>query len=119
LSQTLTYLGRKGILTTANGLMVAYFSGIEASQGQPANAFQFDNKFIDDLLMPVSANSGFLGVDLLLTSIWPTDVEKHSLNQLTGTQPNSSKSISRLASGLRPRYHFAGQGIHYERSPYR
>ena len=37
----------------------------------PSNSI---NKSIDDLLMPISANSGFLGVDLLLTSIWPADV---------------------------------------------
>lgn len=118
-SPSLTYLGKKGILTTANGLTIGYFSGIEAAADQKqVNAFQFDQESVDDLLLPVSANSGFIGVDILLTSIWPADVWKYSTNQPT-EQPNGSKLISRLASGLRPRYHFAGQGNHYERSPYR
>ena len=30
-----------------------------------------------------------------------------------------SKLLSRLATGLKPRYHFAGLGCHYERTPYR
>uniref|UniRef100_A0A183BJU8 CwfJ_C_1 domain-containing protein n=1 Tax=Globodera pallida TaxID=36090 RepID=A0A183BJU8_GLOPA len=125
LSQSLTFLGRKGILTTANGLSVAYFSGIEAKsdndqhqqQGE-TKAFEFNQKSVDDLLSPISANSGFLGVDLLLTSVWPTDVWTHSTNQ-PASQPEGSKLVARLAAGLRPRYHFAGRGIHYERSPYR
>ncbi|KAL3083089.1 hypothetical protein niasHS_010891 [Heterodera schachtii] len=122
LSQSLTFLGKKGILTTASGISVAYFSGIEESHGGhqqgETKPFEFDQKAVDDLLLPLSANSGFLGVDLLLTSVWPADVWKHSSNQPT-SPPNGSKLISRLAAGLKPRYHFAGHGGHYERSPYR
>lgn len=116
-SPSLTYLGKKGILNSASGLSIGYLSGIEAG-ANGANAFQFDEKTIDDLLMPVRASSGFLGLDILLTSMWPSDVWKHSQNQ-PPEEVEGSKSISRLAAGLKPRYHFAGRGCHYERSPYR
>lgn len=39
-----------------------------------------------------------------------------------GVDPDrcGSKSVSRLAENLKPRYHFAGrEGVHYERAPYR
>uniref|UniRef100_A0A915NHI0 CWF19-like protein 1 n=1 Tax=Meloidogyne floridensis TaxID=298350 RepID=A0A915NHI0_9BILA len=117
-SQSLTYLGKKGTLMTANGLLIGYFSGIEApaifSPLLKTLPFQFDTRSIDDLLTPLAASSGFMGVDILLTSIWPANVWLHSTNQPSIEPSNTSKLLARLASGLRPRYHFAGQGIHYE-----
>lgn len=117
LTENLTYLGRKGILTTATGLTIAYISGIESTSDE-AREFEFDEKMVDDLLLPVRSQSGFLGVDILLTSIWPASVAKFSPN-VPMRPVDGSKMLSRLATGLKPRYHFAGQGCHYERTPYR
>uniref|UniRef100_A0A0N5AXC5 CwfJ_C_1 domain-containing protein n=1 Tax=Syphacia muris TaxID=451379 RepID=A0A0N5AXC5_9BILA len=114
-SSNLTYLGKKGVLNSATGLQIAYLSGIE---GTKANAFQFDANIVDECMIPVKAQSGFLGVDILLTSMWPADVAKHSPNQPT-RPTDGSRLISKLAAGLKPRYHFAGLGSHYERTPYR
>lgn len=72
-SSNLTYLGRKGILNTASGLSVGYLSGIECLSDLP-RAFEFSEESTNDLLFPVRANSGFQGLDVLLTSIWPADV---------------------------------------------
>ncbi|KAI6237279.1 hypothetical protein M3Y95_00248400 [Aphelenchoides besseyi] len=115
LTPSLTYLGQKGILYTADGLTIGYCSGVD---GKTSSSFQFAEDDIDDMLLPIRTQSGFLGVDILLTSLWPSDVAKHSINQPTVEQ-SGSKSISRLAAGLKPRYHFAGSGSHFERSPYR
>ncbi|VDM46490.1 unnamed protein product [Toxocara canis] len=114
-SSNLTYMGKKGILSTTTGLQIAYLSGIEGSQSA---SFQFSKTTVDELLLPVTVGSGFLGVDLLVTSMWPSQVWKHSLNQ-PSREVNGSRLISKLAAGLKPRYHFAGMGIHYERTPYR
>ncbi|CAD5231905.1 unnamed protein product [Bursaphelenchus xylophilus] len=114
-SPNLTFLGRRGILHAASGLTICYLSGIE---GKSANPFQFVEDDIDDLLLPVRTQSGFLGIDVLLTSVWPSSVAKHSINQ-PNAENEGSKHISRLAAALKPRYHFAGMGPHYERSPYR
>ena len=70
------------------------------------------------MLVPVKTQSGFLGVDILLTSVWPAEVWKHAHNT-PSTEIQGSPLISRLAAGLKPRYHFAGMGVHYERQPYR
>ncbi|KAI1719608.1 g-patch domain-containing protein [Ditylenchus destructor] len=134
LSSSLTYLGRKGILNTATGLTIGYLSGIE-SDSSTLNPFQFNGQTVDDLFMPVRANTGFLGLvncfirmiifslipfqDILLTSMWPTDVWKHSTNQ-PKEEVQGSPQLARLAAGLKPRYHMAGLGqLHYERTPYR
>ncbi|CAD5224474.1 unnamed protein product [Bursaphelenchus okinawaensis] len=114
-SPNLTFLGRRGILHAASGLTIGYLSGIE---GNTSNPFQFIEDDVDDLLLPIRTQSGFLGIDVLVTSVWPHDVAKHSINQ-PGKENIGSKQVSRLAAALKPRYHFAGMGSHYERSPYR
>ncbi|MFH4981643.1 hypothetical protein AB6A40_008352 [Gnathostoma spinigerum] len=114
-SPNLTYLGKKGILSLTSGLQIAYLSGIEGSK---ENKIMFDSNTVQKLLISVKASSGFLGVDLLLTSVWPAEVWKHSPNQ-PSKMVDGSVLVSKLAAGLKPRYHFAGLGTHYERSPYR
>ncbi|CAI4231518.1 unnamed protein product [Auanema sp. JU1783] len=114
-SSSLTFLGKRGILNTASGLQIAYLSGVEGREGLN---YQFSKSEVQDLLIPVKTQSGFLGVDILLTSVWPEGVATHAHN--TPSKPvEGSKLISRLATALKPRYHFAGNGIHYERQPYR
>ncbi|RCN25734.1 hypothetical protein ANCCAN_28551, partial [Ancylostoma caninum] len=101
-SSTLTYLGKRGILNTASGLQIAYLSGVE---GPTSSNFQFNEDDIEELLMPVRNQAGFLGVDVLVTSMWPAEA--------------CPSQIYLFFTGLKPRYHFAGTGIHYERQPYR
>ncbi|CAB3396929.1 unnamed protein product [Caenorhabditis bovis] len=114
-SSNLTYLGRKGMLSTASGLQIAYLSGVEGSSKED---YQFDKSDIEELLIPLGTQAGFSGVDVLLTSIWPAEVWRHSHNQPSKPPPGSIL-ISKLAANLKPRYHFAGNSVHYERQPYR
>ncbi|KAK6053841.1 g-patch domain protein [Cooperia oncophora] len=88
-SSSVTYLGKRGILNTASGLQVAYLSGVE---GPSSNSYQFNEEDVEELLIPVRTQAGFLGVDVLVTSMWPAEVK-------------GSRLISRLASGLKPRNH--------------
>jgi hypothetical protein len=111
----LTYLGKRGILYSAWGISVAYLSGIE---GKTSNAFQFNEDDLQDIMVPLRSKPEFAGVDILLTSEWPTDAEKHSINQ-PSTIVSGSRLISRLAAGLKPRYHFSAGSGHFERTPYR
>ncbi|WKY09419.1 hypothetical protein Q1695_002076 [Nippostrongylus brasiliensis] len=114
-SSSVTYLGKRGILNTASGLQIAYLSGVESST---SNRFRFSEEDVEELLVPVRTQSGFLGVDVLLTSMWPAEVWKHAHNT-PSVEIAGSRLLSRLAAGLKPRYHFAGKGVHYERQPYR
>ncbi|VDN94025.1 unnamed protein product [Brugia pahangi] len=115
----LTYLGKRGILNTTGGLQVAYLSGVEGTQGLP---YQFNQKDVNELLTFVKASTGYLGLDLLLTSMWPAGVPFH-ISKFSTNCPKKdvegSCILSQLAAGLKPRYHFAGMGTHYERTPYR
>ena len=45
-------------------------------------------------------------------------VSKHAHNT-PSREIEGSTLLSRLAAAIKPRYHFAGMGIHYERQPYR
>lgn len=100
---------------SAWGISIGYLSGVE---GKTSNIFQFSNEDLDDVMVPIRSKPDFLGIDILLTSEWPTDAEKHSINQPSSIV-SGSRSISRLAAGLKPRYHFAGRQGHFERTPYR
>ncbi|TKR93928.1 hypothetical protein L596_008292 [Steinernema carpocapsae] len=118
-TSNVTYLGKSGTLTTACGLSIAYLSGIPAkSANGSCNAFEFNSEAVDNLTGPASVSSSYVGVDILMTSVWPSHVARHSANQPVTPVPGNEE-ISRLATVLKPRYHFAGMGVHYEREPYR
>ncbi|EFP11314.1 hypothetical protein CRE_31174 [Caenorhabditis remanei] len=114
-SSNLTYLGKKGLVNTASGLQIAYLSGVEGTSKEMSC---FDKSDVEELLNPLGTQVGFSGTDILLTSMWPTDVARHSIDQPSVPIPGSIL-LSKLAAQLKPRYHFAGLGGHYERQPYR
>ncbi|KAK0415785.1 hypothetical protein QR680_012117 [Steinernema hermaphroditum] len=119
LTSNVTFLGKYGTLNTASGFSIAYLSGIPAnSSAATCNPFEFNAETVDSLTGPVIASTSFVGVDILLTAVWPSRVARHSTNQPV-RQVSGSEEISRLATILKPRYHFAGMGVHYEREPYR
>ncbi|CAL1548757.1 unnamed protein product [Lymnaea stagnalis] len=73
------------------------------------------------MIAPVKNDTGFKGIDILITLQWPKDVEKYG-SSAPGHEPKfpGSGCIAEVARVLRPRYHFAAlEGIFYERQPYR
>uniref|UniRef100_A0A3Q0S2P4 CWF19-like protein 1 n=1 Tax=Amphilophus citrinellus TaxID=61819 RepID=A0A3Q0S2P4_AMPCI len=119
LAENITYLGRRGVLTGASGLQIAYVSGREALQ-EPAPAHCFTSKDLAALVTPLTSSSKFKGVDILLTSQWPQGVWHYGNNPEVSTKICGSNVIANLADKLKPRYHFAAlEGAHYERLPYR
>ncbi|XP_031562672.1 CWF19-like protein 1 [Actinia tenebrosa] len=119
LCENITFLGRKGILTTGTGLQIAYLSGTDQSSGIKGGS-TFSQEDVESLSNK-SNEDKFQGVDILLTCCWPQDIiEYTSKPPDVLSVPNGSKLVSRLCYKLRPRYHFASvDGIHYERAPYR
>lgn len=73
------HLGRKGVFTGASGLQIAYVSGREAQQ-EPAQSHCFTAKDLYALVEPLTNNSKFRGVDILLTSQWPRGVWHYANN---------------------------------------
>ncbi|CAH8587982.1 unnamed protein product [Schistosoma bovis] len=118
LCSNVTYLGSKGTYTAMSGLRVVYMAEWEPN----SDNCNLPSSLLNEAL--AAEDSGFLGVDLLLTCQWPKHVNKLTLYELPdGCQQcidSSSILISRLAYLTRPRYHFScGNGVYYERSPYR
>jgi hypothetical protein len=125
LCENVTYLGRSGTFTGSSGLVIAYLSGVEqaSSQGEAdkVSDVTFVATDVNKLRQSFMADGKFQGVDILLTSQWPQDVEKYGVS-VNGVDTKSSGSalISQLAITLKPRYHFCAlQGVSYERQPYR
>jgi len=113
----ITFLGRKGIYAGTSGLQIAYVSGMQATAAKKgSSSFQSDD--IENMLKRPKSDKDFAGIDILLTSVWPKDVTKHSNTNLEVS--GESKLISVVAAILKPRYHFTSHDeVHFERLPYR
>jgi len=126
----LTFLGKSGILKTQNGLQVAYLSGIyNQDKYDPPESEDFDydeygpfyTKADINSVLKKTKDSGFDGVDMLLTYEWPRDVAKFAVPpELKQIHAIGQPVIADLVAQLRPRYHFASkEPTYYERVPYR
>lgn len=120
LCEGVTYLGRQGKFTGSSGLQIAYLSGLE-NTGSKGEDCCFTANDARTLIAPVVNDTAFKGVDILITSQWPKDVEKYgSASKRVEHKYPDSACIAEVARVLRPRYHFVGvEGVFYERQPYR
>jgi hypothetical protein len=115
----LYYLGKQGVLTTSEGLKIAFVSGSQPTENGD-DAVHYSKEDIQKLCLtklPVALPSG---VDFLLSYEWPKDVNELSSLPITLNEDKNSTYISELAAALKPRYHFsASQNLFYEREPYK
>ena len=70
--------GKKGVLSGASGLRIAYLSGIEQEHAAVQEPHNFTKAEVDALGMPLVSDSKFHGVDILMTSQWPLGVAKYA-----------------------------------------
>lgn len=113
--ENLSYLGRRGVFTLASGFTVAYLSGIEAKETSKER-WEFDKKDVialrNSCLKNFTNMDDYRGIDFLLTSQWPAG--------LAEAEENTSKLISFLSLGVKPRYHFCAlNNKHFEKAPFR
>ncbi|XP_036294744.1 CWF19-like protein 1 isoform X3 [Pipistrellus kuhlii] len=120
LAENITYLGRKGVFTGTSGLQIVYLSGTE-SLNEPVPGYSFSPKDVSSLRTMLCSTPQFKGVDILLTSPWPKYVGNFGNSSgEVDTKNCGSALVSNLATGLKPRYHFAAlEKTYYERLPYR
>jgi hypothetical protein len=111
-------LGKRGVYTDSKGLRIAYVSGIASKE---SSDFEYSSKDVMELYNAcVRGNASFRGVDVLLTSQWPTDAMRHDSKQINLAINKTSDLPSWLVVKLKPRYHISGlEGVYYERSPFR
>jgi diadenosine tetraphosphate (Ap4A) HIT family hydrolase len=117
----LTYLGRRGILTSC-GLRIAYLSGKQTTDNNNDHKNTFNIKDYESLLLSHQSSSAI--VDILMTSQWPKHVfrysEGHQKQLEEQNQELGSELVAKLSLLMRPRYHFVGgYNTFYERHPFR
>ena len=101
----LMYLGRRGSFITAEGLKLMFLGGVEGDAPKDEYSPTFTHRDIAVL-------SGT--ADILITSTAPESISNLSSKPfLKGTQ-----AIATLVQKIHPRYHFAAEGIFYEREPF-
>uniref|UniRef100_A0A0C9RHR7 Cwf19l1 protein n=1 Tax=Fopius arisanus TaxID=64838 RepID=A0A0C9RHR7_9HYME len=119
--QNLTYLGKRGLYSAGSGLKIAYISGVQTLQeSSTVEAINFtESDVISVRNSCLKGQPSFRGIDILLTSQWPTDVTKFDPKDPKFNY-KGSELVAWLAAQIKPRYHVCGlEGIHYERPPYR
>lgn len=130
--ENIHFLGGYGI-REISGLRVAYLSGLfdDAAYARTDVDFvgeAFTSRAVDELLRLVSADSS-KGVDVLLTSCWPSDIERGIKDQtalppdLGAGEPSwrsfCAPALAELCQAIEPRYHvFGSAGVFYQRPPF-
>lgn len=71
-------LGRNGVYNESSGLKIAYLSGIQQETGQSKEECNFNHEDVRNLHIRLENEVGFKGVDIFLTSQWPTGVHLHA-----------------------------------------
>jgi hypothetical protein len=103
LCSNLYYLGKQGILSTSQGLRIAFLSGGSAT---------YTDTDIDKLC---KSSLPLGGVDFLITYEWPQDISSAVTDDTKLSVP-----VSKVAAALKPRYHFAAsQNQFFEREPFK
>lgn len=76
----LTYLGKRGLYTLTNGTKIAYLSGKETPSECPNEMYYFKKDDVESVrnsaLVNKSISSDYRGIDILLTSQWPSGVSE-------------------------------------------
>lgn len=116
LCPNISYLGKRGVFTTSNGLRIAYVSG--QSEGTSDTSFsENDVMCVRDVCY--KGQSNFKGVDILLTTCWPNGISQNH-QKAESNLPSGSPLLSWLAAHIKPRYIFSGlNDLYYDRPPYK
>lgn len=116
--ENLCYLGNRTVLSTADGVKIVALGGrLDAGTTAGLTKDRYSPFFTaSDLKSLYGANTA----DILLTSTWPSAIQKGSTVAVPdGTkEPASSDLVSELCAKLKPRYHFSSSEFFFEREPF-
>ncbi|XP_045777276.1 CWF19-like protein 1 [Maniola jurtina] len=116
------YMGKRGIFTTSSELKIAYLTGLsrrELGKDIPMCTFEpSDCSAVRDACF--RGQSEFRGVDILITTLWPSGIQQDDLQKADVEPDCLSDLIAWLSIHIKPRYHFVPSAEkYYERQPYR
>lgn len=119
LCPNLYYLGRRGTLTTSEGIKIAVLGGQfeQTARAMPG---------IDDKYLPhytdfdAKSLSGAQSADILVTNQWPKSIQDGSKVTLDDSSPSEGvQCVADLCSALKPRYHLSSSAdFFFEREPF-
>nr|CAE76390.1 conserved hypothetical protein [Neurospora crassa] len=122
IAPNLHYLGKRSVTKTSEGVRIVTLGGLldpAVVAGQSKEQYlPFHTE--GDIKSLRGANNG----DILLTTVWPSDVWKNSAKareqNLTTDAISSSQAIADLCAHLKPRYHFtmSPDNFAFEREPF-
>lgn len=100
----------------SSGLKIAYVSGTETTDIESNSISNFkaeDVKSVANACLASNHTAGdYRGVDILMTTQWPSGTKKDA--------PNTSDLLAWLSAEIKPRYHFCGlNDSYFEPPPYR
>ena len=107
LAENLVYLGRGGCLKTNEGLTVAYLSGSSTKHPDPKVRIDAAKQVRTMEARTNCEAADFKGVDVLITSDWPSGVANHAgdpVGFLSKEDESARTLVARLALKLRPRF---------------
>jgi hypothetical protein len=119
LCPNLYYLGRRGALTTSEGVKIVALGGVlENSATLPPNV---NEKYLSQYTeFDARTLAGSEHADILITHQWPksiTDGSKIAVD--TSTSPEGQQCLAELCSAVKPRYHFSSAAeFFFEREPF-
>lgn len=104
----LFYLGRKGTLTTTEGIKIVFLGGrqVQNEESMTQSIGKYDPLFLDN---EARVLSGANNAHIILTNQWPARIENDSSISLPeGIEPStSSVAVANLCATLKPRYQFS------------
>ncbi|KAL8946783.1 MAG: hypothetical protein Q9222_006867 [Ikaeria aurantiellina] len=119
LCPNLYFLGKRSITKTSEGLRIVNLGGtIDPNIAAGLSKDKYLPFHTED---DAKALRGANSADILVTSHWPSDVQKGSKVKLPDDldAPSSERCVADLCSALRPRYHFTtSSNAFYEREPF-
>ena len=117
----LIYLGRKGTITTSDGVKIVSLGGrlVESEQSLTQSLGKFDPLFLDS---EARSLRGAHSAHILLTNQWPTHITRLSGVAVPASvdKESGAQSISDLCLALKPWYHFSSTpSAVWEREPFK
>lgn len=116
----LFYVGRKGTLTTSEGVKICFLGGKEVqNEGSLTQSIgKYEPLFLEN---EARALQGAHTAHILLTSQWPSSIENGSSIPLpeAATPETRSTAVANLCATLKPRYHFStSSSTSWKREPF-
>ncbi|KAK6340607.1 hypothetical protein TWF696_008932 [Orbilia brochopaga] len=120
--ENLFFLGKRGTLTTSDGIKIVALGGrLDATLSGASKESKFPFYSEQDASILHGANFA----DILITGDWPEGVTNNCSrvavpDESREVQNGGNRAVQKLSQFLRPRYHFVSSGGRfYERAPYK